>query len=118
MTDMDGVMDLNSIGNYIVHIFLPLMVIFDYILFDEKGKYSKKEPFIWLILPFIYFIFICIRAKIGEPFKYTNSYYPYFFLDIDMFGLPQIILNVVIIIICILILGYLYIFLDKKLNKK
>ena len=40
------------------------------------------------------------------------------FLDIDAFGLPQIIMNVIIAIILILIFGYLYLFLDKLLNKK
>ncbi len=118
MTSVEGVMDLNSIGNYIVHIVIPLMVILDYILFDEKGIYTKKEPFIWLILPFLYFVFICIRAKLAKPFTYTNSNYPYFFLDIDAFGLPKIIINIVIAIISILILGYLYVFLDKLLNRK
>lgn len=118
MTDMDGVMDLNSIGNYIVHLILPIMVILDYFLFDEKGLYTKKDPLYWIILPFIYWIFICIRAKIGKPFTYTNSPYPYFFLDIDAFGLPQIIINVILAIILIIILGYIYVLIDKRLSKK
>lgn len=118
MTDMDGVMNLNSIGNYIVHLILPIMVILDYFLFDEKGLYTKKDPLYWIILPFIYWIFICIRAKIGKPFTYTDSLYPYFFLDIDAFGFAQIIVNVVIAIILIIILGYIYVLIDKLLSKK
>lgn len=118
MTDMDGVMKLNSIGNYIVHLILPIMVILDYILFDKKGLVTKKEPFIWIILPFLYWIFICIRAFMGKTFVYTGSKYPYFFLDIDTFGLPQIILNVILAIILILILGFIFVFIDNILFKK
>ena len=118
MTDVDGVMTLNSIGNHIVHIVLPIMVILDYLLFDEKGLYDKKDPFIWVILPFLYWIFICIRALIGKTFTYANSKYPYFFLDIDEFGLERIILNIIIAIILIIILGYIYVLIDKLLNKK
>lgn len=117
MTDMEGVMDLNSIGNYIVHIIAPIMVILDYILFDQKGLYEKKDPFIWVLIPFAYFIFIIIRAGLGKTFTYTSSKYPYFFLDIDAFGLPQVILNVFLMILAILLLGYLYLGIDKLLNK-
>ncbi len=117
MTDMDGVMKLNSIGNSIVHIILPIMVIFDYILFDEKGKFNKKYPFMWVILPFIYWIFIIIRAYIGNPFTYTASRYPYYFIDIDAFGIIQVSFNVLIMIIGIIILGYIYVWIDKCLYK-
>lgn len=108
MYDVDGVMNLHSIGNYIVHIVLPLMVIFDYLVFDIKGKYKKNYPILWLILPFIYWIFICIRAYVGKPFTYMESRYPYFFLDIDMFGLPQVLFNILIIILGVFILGLIY----------
>ena len=118
MTNVDGVMNLNSFGNYIVHIIVPIMVVLDWILFDKKGIYNKKEPFIWLLLPFIYFVFICIRAHIGKPFTYTSSNYPYFFLDIDAFGILQVLVNVFICIFFILILGYFFVFIDYKLNKK
>ena len=80
MTDMDGVMELNSLPNYIVHVIEPLLVIFDYILFDEKGIFKKIDPLKWVIFPFIYWVFICIRAFFASPFTYTSSKYPYFFI--------------------------------------
>lgn len=115
MHNVDGVMNLNSIGNLVVHIILPLMVLFDYLLFDEKGKYNKA--YIWVFIPISYFIFICIRAHFGHTFTYAQSRYPYFFLDIDAYGIFQVIINVIISIILILLLIYLYVFIDKKLGK-
>lgn len=118
MTDMDGVMDLHSISNYIVHIIVPVMVILDWILFDKKGKFKKYYPFIWLISPFAYFVFICIRANFNKFFTYTSSRYPYFFLDIDAYGVIQVMLNVFIAIIAILILGFIFLKIDNVLKKK
>lgn len=121
MTDMDGVMELNSLPNYIVHVIEPLLVIFDYILFDEKGIFKKIDPLKWVIFPFIYWIFICIRAFFASPFTYTSSKYPYFFIDIDMFGIYQVIFNVFLMICAIIILGYMFLFFDRfllKLSKK
>lgn len=117
MHNVDGVMKINSIGNLIVHVVLPLMVIADYILFDEKGKFNKKTAYTWVLIPLSYFIFICIRAKMGGKFTYAKSSYPYFFLDIDAYGIPQVILNVIISIIVILLLIYLYVYIDNKLKK-
>ena len=117
MTDMDGVMDLHSISNYIVHIVVPILIILDWILFDKKGEFKNYYPFIWLILPFMYFIFICVRAFLGKTFTYTSSRYPYFFLDIDEYGLLQVIFNVLVAIKAILILGFIVLKIDKFLNK-
>ena len=117
MTDMDGVMELNSLPNYIVHVIEPILIIFDYILFDEKGLFKKVDPLKWVIFPFIYWIFICIRAKFSLPFAYTSSNYPYFFIDIDMLGIYQVIFNVILMICAIIILGYIFLLLDKMLLK-
>lgn len=116
MHDVEGVMKINSVGNLIVHVILPLMVLFDYILFDEKGNYSKA--YLWVLIPLFYFIFICIRAKFGYTFTYAQSRYPYFFLDIDEYGIYQVIFNVIISILLILALIYIYVFIDKKLSNK
>lgn len=116
MHDVEGVMKINSVGNLIVHVILPLMVLFDYILFDEKGNYSKA--YLWVLIPLFYFIFICIRAKFGYTFTYAQSRYPYFFLDIDEYGIYQVIFNAIISILLILALIYIYVFIDKKLSNK
>lgn len=118
MHDVDGVMKINSFGNTIVHVILPLMTLLDYILFDKKGKFNKESAFTWVFIPLMYFIFICIRAKIGGTFTYAGSRYPYFFLDIDEYGILQVVVNVIISMILILVLIYLYVFIDKKIGDK
>ena len=40
---------VHSIANLILHTIVPLMTIFDWILFDEKGKYKGYDPLLWTI---------------------------------------------------------------------
>ncbi|ACN83254.1 Pr6Pr family membrane protein [Brachyspira hyodysenteriae] len=102
--------------NIILHYILPIMTIFDYIIFDKKGIYKIVDPLLWLIIPFVYFAFILIRARIGSPFS-DGSYYPYFFVDIDKYGLKTVLRNVFFITLFFDFLGYIEYFIDRFFNK-
>lgn len=104
--------------NIITHYLVPLLVIFDWILFEEKGKYGKKEPFLWLIIPYTYFVYAIIRAELFGQIKGIDSRYPYFFIDIDALGIINVLKYVIIITIFFIILGYIIYFIDRKLAEK
>ncbi|WP_300712043.1 Pr6Pr family membrane protein [uncultured Brachyspira sp.] len=106
---------LPYIRNIILHYILPIMTILDYIIFDIKGIYKIIDPLLWLLIPIIYFIFILIRARLGEPFS-NGSYYPYFFTDIDKYGLKIVLRNVLFITLFFAFLGYIEYFTDRFLN--
>ncbi len=107
---------LGYIRNIILHYIVPIMTIFDYIIFDKKGIYKIIDPLLWLLIPFLYFAFILIRARLGEPFS-DGSYYPYFFVDIDKYGLKIVLRNVFFITIFFTILGYIEYFIDRLLKR-
>ena len=92
------------------------MTIFDYIIFDKKGFYKIVDPLIWLIIPIIYFTFMLIRAKVGSPFS-NGSYYPYFIVDIDQYGLKTVLRNIFFIALFFVFLGYIGYFVDRFFNK-
>ncbi len=69
-----------------VHLFTPLLVIFDYINFGGNFLGGSK--------------------------------YPYFFLDIEKYGISGVIGNLTFVYILFLLYGYLVYFIDKKLGKK
>ncbi|PTY40730.1 Pr6Pr family membrane protein [Brachyspira hampsonii] len=104
------------IRNVIVHYIVPVMTIFDYIIFDKKGIYKVIDPILWLIIPILYFMFILIRARVGSPFS-DGSYYPYFFIDIDKYGFKTVLRNVFFITLFFAILGYIEYFIDRLFNK-
>lgn len=112
----DSFVNLSFLG---VHYIIPLLVILDWLLFDEKGKIGKFEPFIYLIMPTLYFIVAIIAAKLGNGLGFTeNSKYPYTFLDFDTLGTTQVLINCLFIKIGCLIIGYLFYILDKSLKVK
>ncbi|WP_297285488.1 Pr6Pr family membrane protein [uncultured Brachyspira sp.] len=108
------------IRSTILHYIVPIMTIVDYILFDKKGIYKNIDPILWLIIPLIYFLFIFIRAKLGGELS-NGSYYPYFFIDINKYGIKTVLKNALFITIAFTILGYIELFIDRiilKLSKK
>ncbi len=108
------------IRSTILHYIVPIMTILDYILFDKKGIYKNIDPILWLIIPLIYFLFIFIRAKVGGKLS-NGSYYPYFFIDINKYGIKTVLKNALFITIAFTILGYIELFIDRivlKLSKK
>lgn len=107
-----------SIANIIVHYLVPLLVFVDWLLFDNKGVYQKYDPFLWLVIPYAYMIYAFIAAQIGDGIGYGGSRYPYFFIDIDVYGIWQVALNVVLLSVGFLALGYVIKFIDHLMGKK
>lgn len=99
-----------------LHYILPIMTIIDFILFDEKGLIKKNYPFIWIIIPYIYFLVAILYAKVGNGLGMGNSKYPYPFIDIDKLGLSKVIVTIIIMTIGFILIGYFYYFVDKLLK--
>ena len=107
-----------------LHIILPLMFTFDYILFYEHGKVKMYYPIVSALFPFIYAVFIYIHAAIYKfdssiyyPGRSDPFIYPYFFLNLDKLGVSGVIKNCVLIVVCFIIFGYVVMLLDNLLSK-
>lgn len=111
----DTFMNMSFLG---VHYIIPILIIIDWIIFEEKGKITKGEPFIYLLITTIYFIAALIAAAVGNGLGCDDtSRYPYPFLDIDVLGVGKVIINCIIIKIGCLFIGYSLYFIDKFLKK-
>lgn len=87
---------MKSHFDWILYLIGPLMMFFDWILFDKKGEFRLYEPLIWIIIPVIHLLILQI---------------------IDNF----IYLNIIIIaknLVIMLITGLIILILDKTLNRK
>lgn len=113
--NMTGTYSLYSPANLTMHYIVPIMTIFDWILFDKKGLYNKFDPLIWLIIPIIYFIIMSINGALGYTFT-LGGHYPYFFMDWNLLG-AKVLLYVVGILVAFTILGYIYYGIDILLSK-
>ena len=95
-----------------VHYITPIMILFDYIIFDEKGHFKWYYPFIWSIIPFVYTIFNIIYTLLGG--KFFEGKYAYEFLNVDRFEIIGVILNCVLIYILFMVINYIVLYFDKK----
>lgn len=107
-----------STANYLVHYAVPLLTVFDWILFDPKGQFKKWDPFLWLIVPYAYFVFAILRAHLGGTILATGSRYPYGFINVDQLGWDRVLLNVAGLTLVFLVIGYVYCGLDHFFRKR
>lgn len=101
-----------SISNLLVHYIVPTLVILDWLLFDAKGVFKKYDPFLWIIIPYLYFIYIVIRAQFAGVIPGTSSSYPYRFINADLLGWDRVFVNVGVLTLIFLAIGYLFYFID------
>lgn len=100
----------------IVHLLIPILVIFDYFFFAEKGNIKKSYSLYWCTPLFIYLIFVIIYSLCGGTFNGENV--PYFFLDIKKLGFLKVLIYCFIITIFYISCGYLAFIIDSRLGKK
>lgn len=103
-----------KLGNILVHVISPSLVLLDYVLIDEKGRFKFFYPFIWLFIPSGYVCFV--YSGLGRFYRIGGSKkFGYFFLDYEKMGVQRVIAWVAGIAIGIVIVGYIFIWLDRKL---
>jgi uncharacterized membrane protein len=103
-------------GNFLVHLLTPVFVIFDWVLFDEKGHYDRWDPLRWSLVPIYYLIFALVAAPVGVTY-FGGSRYPYFFLDVDVLGVGGVAFYVIMIAVAFFALGYMVVALDHWLGR-
>lgn len=107
---------LHPIANNFVHLFTPLLVMFDYIIFGEKGNLKKSYPIIWSGILIAYTIMCQIYIGVGGTFL-NGAKYPYFYMDVEKYGIIKVMISYLIIYICYISFGYLIYFFDNKIGK-
>lgn len=108
-----------KLANLLVHEVSPILVIVDYILFDDKAKFKFYYPIIWLFVPLNYVFYVYAYSAGGGNFYNIGGSreFAYFFLDYKQIGYEAVIRWIIIITIVILLMGYLLILIDKLLAK-
>ncbi|WP_242855844.1 Pr6Pr family membrane protein [Ruminiclostridium josui] len=99
--------------NILVHYFVPIMTVLDWLLFDKKQNFRWFDPMLWISIPISYFIFLIVRARIGGMIAIVQSKYPYFFVDVDILGWINVLKYAGVFILGFLVLGYAIYLVDK-----
>lgn len=98
-------------ATHILHAFIPVAYLSIWFLCLREAKLRFVDAFNWLWVPLCYFIYILIRGEVIKK-------YPYFFVDVEKYGYTQVLINAFTVLAVFLILGFLLIFLDKKIDRK
>lgn len=113
---------LKSFSCILVHLVIPLGMIFDFLFSKDEYQVKKNDILFSLIPPVLYFIFCLIRAEISEVRLTGGSRFPYWFIDIDAYGwlgnengIGVLYWIMIIAIIVLFIAGCLYL-LNKKIS--
>jgi len=96
-----------AFSNLIFHYITPIAFIVDWILTETKLRYKWSDLPYWIIYPICYLVFSFIHGT------FTGNYF-YFFLDISELGILGYTLFVSVLITVGLVLGSLYIAVNRK----
>ena len=100
------------------HVVLPIMYVFDWILFYEHKKVKWFYPLASIVFPALYVTFVFIRAAIHNFNPEVPYLYPYFFLNLDNLGVSGVVKWVLILLVLFIALGYIFYGIDKIVNLK
>lgn len=116
MLHSPGHPDINMQESIVAHLLVPLLMIFDWLLFDPKGAYRKTDPLLWLCIPMLYWLFTLIVAQTGFTYS-PGRRYPYPFIDLDSLGWSGVLKYVLVLVLVFLVIGYLFFGLDRLLAR-
>jgi hypothetical protein len=104
---------LTGVSMFLLHVLVPIGTVLDYLVFGEKGRWSKYAPLWWLLPPYAYFAFILVTAA-RMPADAAGRF-PYPFLDYTRLGAGRVALIAAILTALYLALGCFFRRLDAKL---
>ena len=104
------------VSSICLHVILPIMYIFDWLLFYEHKKIRWFYPLVSVAFPLLYIIFIYTRAFIVNFNPEVPYLYPYFFLNLDNLGVAGVAKWVAILFAGFIVLGYIFYGIDKLIK--
>jgi hypothetical protein len=110
------VSSLFSFANLQVHGITPLLMVFDYLFFAKRGKMRSRDPLLFAIVPYAYFIQSTVLGYSGVKYHAwggASARFPYFFLDFDVSG-AYVFAYVAAFTVFFLGLGYLLLRFDRR----
>lgn len=107
---------INSIAQFndhVVHTFVPLLMVTDYLFLRRRAKLRWYTPFLWTLAPLGYCLYIHLMPLLKSTIYPSGVRYPYFFVDPSkgwLLPAPQgtvgLLLNYALIACMYIIAGY------------
>ena len=104
-----------ELAGHLLHLVVPLLILIDFILFEEKGHIKPLYPLAWTAYPLYYVGYVAVYRAFGGLFNMGQGAvrFPYFFLDYETYGFKMVGLWILIIMACFLVFSYILFGLDR-----
>lgn len=97
------------VADALLHYVMPVVVVLFWFLFVRKGTLTTRSIVWMMAFPIVYAAYSLIRGPIVE-------WYPYPFLDVGDLGGGRVAANIVAMIVAFLVVGAIYLGLDRLLS--
>jgi hypothetical protein len=108
-----------SIKDIFIHFLSPIIIVADYLLFDEKGLFEYRDAFSFMYYLLIYFVYLIAYELLGGRFIVSGveTIYPYFFLNIEKQGIWVTLLVILMIGFVFTGFGLALVWVDQILKR-
>lgn len=104
-------------GNIMAHYIAPCAFFMDWLLFDEKGKLTKKGLLLYTLVPISYFMITTLYGYISSLVSGKEVSYVYFFMDFNKLGVGGVFKWCSIILLAYMTLVYFIYFIDFLMGR-
>jgi hypothetical protein len=108
-----------SLKDIFIHFLSPIIILADYIIFDEKGLLEYRDGFSFIYYLLIYAAYVIVYDLLGGRFIISGveSIYPYFFLNIEQQGIWLTLFISLMIALVFIGFGLILVFVDHLLKR-
>lgn len=93
-----------------LHVVVPLLFVFYWMLLVRKGSLKWIYPFRWLIYPAIYLVYALLRGVV-------SGFYAYPFINVTNLGYNRVLLNAGGLMLIFITAGFLLVGTDKIMSR-
>ncbi len=98
---------IEALASHLLHAFTPLAYLYFWFFQFRDSTLKYSDSLRWLTVPIAYFGYLMIRGQIIGK-------YPYFFVDVEKFGIATVGLFAVAILSFFVLMGCALIYIDRR----
>ncbi|MGI4858421.1 MAG: Pr6Pr family membrane protein [Janthinobacterium lividum] len=93
--------------NESLHSILPILCALYWVLFVPRFHLNLRKCLFWLVYPLAYLFITLWRGS-------RSDFYPYFFIDVDELGYPDVLFNAAMLVLAFLVLMGLFVLFNHR----
>jgi hypothetical protein len=102
---------LQLVVDNLLHVIVPILYVVYWFLFVPRGQLQWKNGVYWIFFPCVYLVYSLVRGPIA-------NWFPYPFLNTVTLGYTKVFLNIAIMLLVFLVIGLLFIKINRSTKKK